>query len=109
MANAHGKFLTVSSLITMALVGAGLIANYTMKGEAIANCENDVVILKAEGCDVSRKNEKAIIGMQKDVEGTAETVEQMSGEQTKMRDDLSEMKGDITYIRAAFENERRTP
>ncbi len=53
-------------------------------------------VVKKEGCDVSKKAEKDIIGIKKDVTNTAETVKEIRIEQRAMRDD-------VTYIRAALE------
>ncbi len=81
----------------LSLGGGALLYAFNAKDTA-DDAETAVVTLKAEGCTQADDNEKAIIGMQKDIESIKENVAEIRTEQAPMRNDL-------TYIRAKMENE----
>ena len=96
MAKGNGRIKLIGLIITLVILGTGVVANFAVSGKDIEENAEDIIALKTEGCGPSDENEKTIIGIQKDVESTAKTVEEIRTEQKVISKD-------ITYIRAALE------
>ncbi len=56
------------TLITLAILGAGIVATFATGSAKQEEIGKDLTTLKEDGCDLSGTNEKTMIGMGKDVE-----------------------------------------
>lgn len=97
-----------TAIITTCVVGllvsfTGVIIFANNIDDTAKDAHVAIGIVKDEGCDVSKENEKDIIGIKKDVANTAEIVKEIRIEQSAMRIEQSAIRNDVTYIRAALE------
>jgi len=98
MANKNGRWKIIATIASLVVIGAGVVANYTLQGAEIDVLEKDVEKLDTEGCNVSVQNEKSIIGIEKDVEYTKETVSRIELEQRVIREDMRNGFGELKAL-----------